>query len=193
MFVSKKMCIFSLCGIIMMAPGVLFAENDFEGPVSEEPAPVIVGDVSVASSAYVDEKLAEKQNADDTNVYKVGQNGGWVDASNAVTVDTTYLKKTDNSTTGATEIAIDSTKVTTNGTSGLDTESANLIQEGAVAQAMANNQLKPASGIANGKVLTYTGADANANVSAAYITVPVATGAPSTVTPTGFVEMWVQE
>ena len=177
----------------MMAPGVLFAENDFEGPVSEEPAPVIVGDVSVASSAYVDEKLAEKQNADDTNVYKVGQNGGWVDASNAVTVDTTYLKKTDNSTTGATEIAIDSTKVTTNGTSGLDTESANLIQEGAVAQAMANNQLKPASGIANGKVLTYTGADANANVSAAYITVPVATGAPSTVTPTGFVEMWVQE
>lgn len=53
-------------------------------------------------------------------------------------------------------------------------------------------QTKPSSGVANGKVLTYTGSDANTNVSAAYIQVPVATAAPSTVTPTGFIELWVQ-
>lgn len=56
----------------------------------------------------------------------------------------------------------------------------------------ADKQTKPASGVANGKVLTYTGTDANANVSAAYVTVPVAAGAPSTNTPTAFAEVWVQ-
>lgn len=181
MFVSKKMCIFSLCGIVLMAPGVSFAEGESANR-----------EISVVSVAYVDEKLADKQGADDTNVYKIGQNGSWVDASNAVTVDTTYLKKTDDSTTGATQIAIDSTKVTTSGASGLNAESTNLVQEKAVAEAIVNKQTKPSSGVAAGKVLTYTGEDANANVSAAYITVPVATAAPSTVTPTGFVEMWVQ-
>ena len=175
MFISKKISVFSLCGIFFMTPGVLCAEN-----------------VTVASSAYVNNQLATKQAKDETNVYKVGQNGAWVDASNAVTVDTTYLKKTDNSTTGATEIAIDPNKVTTSGTSGLDGTSTKLVQEKAVAEAVANSQTKPSSGVATGKVLTYTGSDANADVSAAYIKVPVATGAPSTVTPTGFVEMWVQ-
>lgn len=181
MFVSKKVCIFSLVSIIAMMPGALFAENETNG-----------GGIHIVSGAYVDEKLADKQDADNTNVYKIGQNGSWVNASNAVTVDTTYLKKTDNSTTGATQIAIDSTKVTTSGASGLNVESTNLVQEKAVAEAIADKQAKPSSGVANGKVLTYTGEDANANVSAAYITVPIATAAPSTVTPTGFVEMWVQ-
>ncbi len=175
MFISNKMSIFPLCGIFLMMPGVSYAD-----------------DMAVASSAYVNEQLATKQAKDDTNVYKVGQNGAWVDASSAVTVDTTYLKKTDNSTTGATEIAIDPTKVTTSGTSGLNGASSNLVNEKAVAEAVANSQTKPSSGVATGKVLTYTGSDANANVSAAYVTVPMATAAPSTVTPTGFVEMWVQ-
>ncbi|MBO4480747.1 MAG: hypothetical protein J5742_03970 [Alphaproteobacteria bacterium] len=62
----------------------------------------------------------------------------------------------------------------------------------AVYDQLVNKQTKPSSGVANGKVLTYTGNDANANVSAAYVTVPVATAAPSTVTPTGFAEIWVQ-
>jgi hypothetical protein len=58
---------------------------------------------------------------------------------------------------------------------------------------LTNYQVKPSSGVAAGKVLTYTGNDANANVAASYVTVPVATAAPSTVAPTGFVEMWVSE
>ena len=58
---------------------------------------------------------------------------------------------------------------------------------------LTNYQVKPSSGVATGKVLTYTGNNADANVAASYITVPVATAAPSTVTPTGFVEMWVTE
>ena len=53
-------------------------------------------------------------------------------------------------------------------------------------------QKKPTSGVANGKVLTYTGSDANASVSAAYVKLPVAAGAPSSNTPTSFVEVWVQ-
>lgn len=53
-------------------------------------------------------------------------------------------------------------------------------------------QVKPTSDIAEGKVLTYTGNDANANVSASYIKIPVSAGAPSTVAPTGFVELWLQ-
>lgn len=64
--------------------------------------------------------------------------------------------------------------------------------EKAVNDALVAKQTKPSSGVANGKVLTYTGTDANANVSAAYVTVPVATAAPSTVTPSGFAEIWVQ-
>ncbi len=175
MFISKKTGVFFFCGVFFMAPGMLCADT-----------------LSVASGAWVSEQVATKQSKDDTNVYKVGQNGAWVDASNAITVDTTYLKKTDNSTTGATEVAIDTTKVTTSGASGLSDSSTNLIQEKAVAEAIANNQVKPSSGVADGKVLTYTGTDANANVSAAYIKVPVATDAPSTVTPTGFAEIWVQ-
>ncbi|MBQ6736156.1 MAG: hypothetical protein IJQ90_01565 [Alphaproteobacteria bacterium] len=55
-----------------------------------------------------------------------------------------------------------------------------------------DKQTKPSTGVANGKVLTYTGTDANANVSAAYVTVPVASGAPSSNTPTAFAEVWVQ-
>lgn len=54
------------------------------------------------------------------------------------------------------------------------------------------SQKKPTSGVANGKVLTYTGTDANASVSAAYVKLPVAAGAPSSNTPTSFVEVWVQ-
>lgn len=52
--------------------------------------------------------------------------------------------------------------------------------------------LAPSSGIAEGKVLTYTGTGANANVSASYVKVPVATGNPNSNTPTGFAEIWVQ-
>lgn len=52
-------------------------------------------------------------------------------------------------------------------------------------------QKKPTT-VANGQVLTYTGNNANANVSAGYIKLPVASGAPSTNTPTSFVEVWIQ-
>jgi hypothetical protein len=57
-------------------------------------------------------------------------------------------------------------------------------------------QTKPSSGVAEGKVLTYTGNDANANVSAAYVKVPVATGDPSAAsnpaTPSDFASIWIQ-
>lgn len=62
----------------------------------------------------------------------------------------------------------------------------------AVYDALNNKQTKPSSGVASGKVLTYTGTDANANVSAAYVSIPVSSGAPSTNTPTSFAEVWVQ-
>lgn len=74
--------------------------------------------------------------------------------------------------------------------------SSNLVSSGGVKtyvdMGIAAKQSKPSSGVANGKVLTYTGTDANANVVAAYINVPIATAAPSTVSPTGFAELWVQ-
>jgi len=60
-----------------------------------------------------------------------------------------------------------------------------------VDETVGGKQAKPASGVANGKVLSYTGNDAS-NVAASYIKIPVATAAPSTVTPSGFVEVWVQ-
>ena len=62
----------------------------------------------------------------------------------------------------------------------------------AVYDALNNKQTKPSSGVASGKVLTYTGTDANANVSAAYVSIPVSSGAPSTNTPTSCAEVWVQ-
>lgn len=74
----------------------------------------------------------------------------------------------------------------------LTTATATAPSENTVKTALEGKQTKPASGVANGKVLTYTGTDANANVSAAYVTVPVAAGAPSTNTPTAFAEVWVQ-
>ena len=175
MFFSKKLCVFSLGALIIAVPGALFAEEI----------------LPVASQNYVDNQLLNKQGKDTTQVYKIGQNGAWVAASNAVTVDTTYLKKTDNAETGATQVAIDTTKIATSGANGLDDESTKLVQEKAVAEALSTKQAQPAS-VATGKVLTYTGPDAGANVSAAYITVPISTAAPSTVTPTGFVELWVQ-
>ena len=75
-------------------------------------------------------------------VYKIGYDGGWANAYNAVTVDTTYLKKTDDDTTGKTEVAIDTSKMTTSGTSGLSSSSTKLVQEKAIAQALALKQDK---------------------------------------------------
>ena len=74
----------------------------------------------------------------------------------------------------------------------LTTATATAPSENTVKTALEGKQTKPTSGVANGKVLTYTGTDANASVSAAYVTVPVAAGAPSTNTPTAFSEVWVQ-
>ena len=62
----------------------------------------------------------------------------------------------------------------------------------AVYDALNDKQTKPSSGVANGKVLTYTGTDANASVSAAYVNIPVSSGAPSTNTPSSFAEVWIQ-
>ena len=72
------------------------------------------------------------------------------------------------------------------------TDTTHALTNAATTTVLNDKQTKPASGVANGKVLTYTGNDANANVSAAYVTVPVAAGAPSTNTPTAFAEVWVQ-
>ena len=69
------------------------------------------------TTAYaVKTALDDKQAKDTTSKYMIGQNGSWVNASNAVTVDTTYLKKTDNSTNGTTQVAVDSSKLASAGT-----------------------------------------------------------------------------
>jgi len=68
----------------------------------------------------------------------------------------------------------------------------NLVTSGGVYDVVNNKQTKPSSGVANGKVLTYTGSDVDTQVSAAYVTLPVATGAPSTNTPSSFAEVWIQ-
>ncbi len=57
---------------------------------------------------------------------------------------------------------------------------------------LGDKQTAPSSGVAAGKVLTYTSTDANNNVSASYIKVPVATGKPSSNTPSAFAEIWIQ-
>lgn len=72
------------------------------------------------------------------------------------------------SVTESASTAADGTiSVNTNG------ESANVAVKG-----WDNKQTKPSS-VSNGKVLTYTGTNANSNVSAKYIQVPVATGDPN--------------
>ena len=60
-----------------------------------------------------------------------------------------------------------------------------------VYDALDAKQTKPSS-VASGQVLTYSGNDANANVTASYVKIPVAAGTPSTNTPTNFVEVWIQ-
>ena len=58
---------------------------------------------------------------------------------------------------------------------------------------VSDKQTAPSSDVAAGKVLTYTGTDANEDVSASYIKVPVtASGAPSSNTVTGIAEIWIQ-
>ena len=56
-------------------------------------------------------------------------------------------------------------------------------------------QAKPSS-VAEGKVLTYTGSNANSNVSAAFVKVPVASGDPNAAsnpaTPSTFASIWVE-
>ena len=56
-------------------------------------------------------------------------------------------------------------------------------------------QAKPSS-VAEGKVLTYTGSNANSNVSAAFVKVPVASGDPNATsnpaTPSTFASIWVE-
>ena len=151
--------------------------------------PSINGFCDIASKAYVDSGLTSKQEKDNTDTYKVGYNGGWADVASAVDVDTAYLNKNTSSSGGLVTIAIDPNKVQQNGTA-LDASSTKLISEKAVAGAIANKHDKPTD-VAYGKVLTYTGNSAD-NISAAYIKVPVSTGAPSIATPTGFVELWVQ-
>ena len=58
---------------------------------------------------------------------------------------------------------------------------------------LGDKQTAPSSGVATGKVLTYTGDNVNTDVSASYIKVPVtASGAPSSNTVTGIAEIWIQ-
>lgn len=69
------------------------------------------------------------------------------------------------------------------------------VTSGGVKTAVDAKQTKPAS-VADGKVLTYTGNDANTNVTAKYIQVPVATGDPNAATnpatPTALSSLWIQ-
>ena len=71
------------------------------------------------------------------------------------------------------------------------------VTSGGVATALDNKQTKPSSGVESGKVLTYTGPDANANVSAQYVHVPIADNNPSDSnnpgTVSGLVSVWVQQ
>ena len=76
------------------------------------------------------------------------------------------------------------------------TDTTHALTNAATTTALNDKQTKPASGVASGKVLTYTGTDANANVSASYITVPVANNDPNAATNPGTVSslasIWVQ-
>ncbi|MBO4700634.1 MAG: hypothetical protein J5620_02700 [Alphaproteobacteria bacterium] len=109
---------------------------------------------------------------------------------------------TDNNTTytGSDGVTLTGTNFTNSGvravatgsTAGTVSVNTNGTSADVAVNGFANKQTKPSTGVANGKVLTYTGSDANANVSAAYVTVPVAAGAPSSNTPTAFAEIWVQ-
>ena len=86
--------------------------------------------------------LATKQDKDATDVYMVGQQGAWQPAYNAVAVDSTYLTKTNDSSTGVATVAIDTTKMTTTGVDSetgqmsLSTSSSKLVSEKAVAEAV---------------------------------------------------------
>ena len=88
--------------------------------------------------------------------------GTWATPDNSVTT----VKNSDG-TDGASTAADGSVQVTKDGTTTYP-----------VVQGWASKQTKPSS-VSNGKVLAYTGTDANANVTATYIQVPVATGDPN--------------
>ena len=104
--------------------------------------------------------------ADNTKFLK--GDGTW-----AVPTDTTYTAVTGNTNDTISDNLTNTTKYT----------SPKAVDEFA--------QKKPAT-VANGMVLSYNGNNANTNVTAGYVKVPVATGAPSSNTPTSFLEIWVQ-
>jgi len=102
------------------------------------------------------------------NVKFLKGDGTW-----AVPTDTTYTAVTGNTNDTISDNLTNTTKYT----------SPKAVDEFA--------QKKPAT-VANGMVLSYNGSNANTNVTAGYVKVPVATGAPSSNTPTSFLEIWVQ-
>ena len=148
--------------------------------------------VKPVTSGGVYDTLAGKQN----NLGGNGNGGKVVTATDTAgtvgytTIKTTVDTSADLITAGAVKTYADAKVSSASTVSSSDSSTAPNQQ--AVYDLVSGKQTKPASGVANGKVLTYTGSDADTQVSAAYVTVPVSSGAPSTNTPTAFAEVWVQ-
>lgn len=180
MYFLRRISLFTVLTLAVVSPRFSFAT-----------------DAVVPSKAYVDDTFEVKSNKlNGTNT--AGQKIGDLTAGSGAGQDqvmypsaaavkqyvTSQLSSGGTSNSGYEEKANKVTSIASN-------EESNTTKYTSNAAVTGFAQKKPTT-VANGQVLTYIGNDANANVSAGYIKLPVAAGAPSTNTPTSFVEVWIQ-
>ena len=170
----RKMGILSVVAMIAAVPCAALATGANDG-------------TTVTSKLYVDNKVNAKipYNATNKVVITPTTATGVAGTRDITTAGANITSLENANSTGATNIptAYAVKEAITTATTGMITD-------------VSGKQTKPSSGVANGKVLTYTGTDANANVSAEYVKVPVASGDPNAAsnpaTPTGFASIWVE-
>lgn len=178
MVLLRKSNILMMVALSVIAPRFAFADD---GTV-------------VTSKLYVDStKVAINQGTgtNNENVGKVLVVGNDGNVALGTDSDTTYTASDGITLTNGNFTNSGVRSVATGATEGTVAVNTNGTTADVTVNGFANKQAKPAS-VANGQVLTYTGSDANSNVSASYIQVPVASGAPSSTTPTAFAEIWLQ-
>lgn len=182
MYFLRKIGMFSVLTLGLVSPPFAFAT-----------------DAVVPSKAYVDDTFVEVNQGTGTNNANVGKTLV-VNASGDLELSSNTLSSYQNPTYTASDgVTLTNTNFTNSGvrsvatgtTAGTVAVNTNGTTTDVAVNGFSDKQTKPAT-VANGQVLTYTGSDANANVSAGYIKVPVAAGAPSSNTPTSFVEIWIQ-
>lgn len=185
MYFLRRISLFTVLTLAVVSPRFSFATDAIV------PSKAYVDDTFVNHSGQVGSATQPVYVASDGTATATTYTLGASVPANAVFTDTQY--------TGSDGVALTGTNFTNSGvrsvatgtTAGTVAVNTNGTTTDVAVNGFGDKQTKPAT-VANGQVLTYIGNDANTDVTAGYVKLPVAAGAPSTNTPTSFVEVWIQ-